>query len=115
MNLEYDPQSHTINQHFYLQVPRHLRDSVHCKQLQKWESGKWHIHHDNALVHTAQLMQQFFSRTQYSARKTADSLSTCQMCLPMTSFCSLTLKKSRKARDLMMWKQLKTMLLSSCW
>jgi hypothetical protein len=48
-------QNDTIKQHFYLQMLRCLHYAS-CEQQQRWKSGEWQIHHDNAPAHSAQLV-----------------------------------------------------------
>lgn len=42
-----------INQHFYLEVLRRLREDVRRKRPELWQSGDWFLHHNNAPAHTA--------------------------------------------------------------
>jgi histone-lysine N-methyltransferase SETMAR len=47
------PPGQTVNQEFYLEVLRQLRENVRRKRLGLWRSGDWFLHHDNAPPHTA--------------------------------------------------------------
>ena len=42
----------TVNQEFYLEVLRRLRENVRRKLLELWRSGDWFLRHDNAPAHT---------------------------------------------------------------
>ena len=59
---EYTPDGQTINKEFYLEVLRHLRESVRRKRPEKWRDGDWILHHDNAPAHTSHLVQQFLAK-----------------------------------------------------
>ena len=59
---EYAPDGQTINKEFYLEVLRHLYESVRRKRLGKWQDGNWILHHDNAPAHTSCLMRQFLAK-----------------------------------------------------
>ncbi|PNF23498.1 hypothetical protein B7P43_G06514 [Cryptotermes secundus] len=51
----------TVNQHFYLDVLRRLRESVRRKRSEMWRNGNWLLHHDNAPAHTALTVRQFLT------------------------------------------------------
>ena len=59
---EYPPDGQTMNKKFYLEVLRHLRETVCQKQPEKWWDGDWIPHHDNAPAHTSHLVQQFLAK-----------------------------------------------------
>jgi len=59
---EYAPDGQTINKEFYVEVLRHLRESVRQKEPEKWWNGDWILHHDNAPAHTSHLVQQFLTK-----------------------------------------------------
>ena len=50
---------HTVNQKFYLNVLKRLRESLRRNHVEKWGNGYWFLHHDNALPKTAFSVQQF--------------------------------------------------------
>ncbi|KAJ4434985.1 hypothetical protein ANN_23557 [Periplaneta americana] len=50
---EFIPPGHRVNQHFYLDVVRRLRESVQRKRPELCRNGNWLLHHDNAPAHTA--------------------------------------------------------------
>ena len=52
----------TINKEFYVEVLLRLCESVHWKQLEKWQDGDWILHLDNALAHTSHLVHQFLAK-----------------------------------------------------
>ncbi|PNF23785.1 hypothetical protein B7P43_G16799 [Cryptotermes secundus] len=58
---EFVPPGQTVNQHFYLDVLRRLRESVRRKRSEMWRNGKWLLHHDNAPAHTALTVRQFLT------------------------------------------------------
>ena len=61
MHREFVPPGQTVNQHFYLDVSRHLREDVRRKCLEIWQSGDWFLHHDNTPVHTALSVNRYLS------------------------------------------------------
>ena len=60
---EFVPEGQTVNQHFYLDVLRRLREDVRRKRPELWASGDWHLLHDNAPPHVAAKVQQFITST----------------------------------------------------
>jgi len=52
VHFELVPQVQTVNQQFYLEVLKRLRDVVRRKRPKLWWSGEWLLHHDYAAVHT---------------------------------------------------------------
>jgi len=50
---EFIPPGQTVNQEFYLDVLRRLRENVRRKRPELWRSGEWFLHQDNAPAHTA--------------------------------------------------------------
>jgi len=58
---EYAPDGQTINKEFYLEVLRHLHESVRRKRPEKWRDGDWILHH-NVPAHTSNLVQQFLAK-----------------------------------------------------
>ena len=53
MHWEFVPPGQTVNQEFYLEVLRRLRENVRRKRPELWKSGEWFLHQDNAPAHTA--------------------------------------------------------------
>jgi hypothetical protein len=58
---EFVPSGQTVNQQFYLNVLKQMYDSLRQKRPEKWQSGDWLLHHDNAHAHTAFSIQQFLA------------------------------------------------------
>jgi hypothetical protein len=56
---EFVPTGQTVNKELYKTVLQRLRDSVrrHCPE--KWRSGNWILHHDNAPAHRAVTTNEF--------------------------------------------------------
>jgi len=50
---EFIPPGQTVNQEYYLEVLRRLRENVQRKRPELWRSGNWFLYHDNAPAHTA--------------------------------------------------------------
>jgi hypothetical protein len=62
VHAEFIPAGQTVNKEYYLQILRRLRDAVRRKRPEKWSSGNWQIHHDNAPSHSVQLVQHFLAK-----------------------------------------------------
>jgi len=60
---EFIPNGQTVNQAFYLQVLKCLRDAVRQKRPELWQSGEWWLHHDNAPAHKALSVKQFLTKS----------------------------------------------------
>jgi hypothetical protein len=50
---EFVPPGQTVNQSYYLEVLKLLREQVRRKRLELWRNQDWLLHHDNAEAHTA--------------------------------------------------------------
>jgi hypothetical protein len=50
-----------VKQHYYLEVPKCLREQVHLKHPEVWWNQNLFNHHDNAPAHTALSVQQFLT------------------------------------------------------
>ena len=58
---EYVPHGQIVNQTYYLEVLRRLRDAVRRKRLEKWRNS-WFLHHDNAPAHRALSIREFLAK-----------------------------------------------------
>lgn len=61
---EFVPPGQTVNQMFYLEVLRRLRNSLRRKRPELWQTGDWFFHHDNAPAHTSLLVRQFLAKNR---------------------------------------------------
>ncbi|GFV44165.1 histone-lysine n-methyltransferase setmar-like protein [Trichonephila clavipes] len=52
----------TVNNEFYLDVMRRLREAIRRKRPVLWAPSSWMLHHDGAPAHTANLVQQFLTK-----------------------------------------------------
>jgi hypothetical protein len=52
------------NQKFYLNVLKRLCKNLQRNNPEKWQSGDWFLHHDNAPAHTALNVQQFLAKNK---------------------------------------------------
>ena len=59
---EYAPHGQTVNQTYYLEVLRRLRDAVRRKRPEKWRRNSWFLHHDNAPAHRALSIREFLAK-----------------------------------------------------
>ena len=58
----YVPRGQTVNKEFYKRVLRRLRDAVCRHRPEKWRSGSWILHHDNAPAHRAVTTDEFLAK-----------------------------------------------------
>lgn len=92
---EYAPPGQTVNTDYYLRVLRNLRDAVRRKRPEKWSTGNWELHHDNAPAHSAQRVQEFLTKhgiPQVRQPPYSPDLAPCDF------FLFPTLKKTLKGR-----------------
>jgi len=62
IHIEFLPNGQTVNQHVYLNILRHLRESLRKKRPEKWASGDWVLHHDKAPPHRALFVASFMAK-----------------------------------------------------
>ena len=60
-HLPYLPEGSTVNQTYYIEVLKRLRDAIRRKRPELWRSGDWFFHHDNAPPHSA-LKTEFWAK-----------------------------------------------------
>ena len=56
---EYLPEGSIVNQTYYNEVLKRLRDAIRRKRPELRRSGDWFFHHDNAPVHSALRAREF--------------------------------------------------------
>ncbi|VVC25866.1 Transposase, type 1 [Cinara cedri] len=80
---EFIPPGQTVNQAFYLEVLKRLRNSLRRKRPDLWQSGDWFFHHDNAPAHTALSVRRFLTKnmTTVSHPPYSPDLSPCDFFL----------------------------------
>ena len=59
---EYVPRGQTVNKEFYKTVLQRLHDAVRSHCPEKWRSGNWILHHDNAPAHRAVTTNEFLAK-----------------------------------------------------
>jgi len=59
---EYIPRGQTVHKEFYKTVLQRLRDAVCRHRPEKWRSGNWILHHDNAPAHRAVTTNEFLAK-----------------------------------------------------
>jgi histone-lysine N-methyltransferase SETMAR len=58
---EFVPPSQTVNQHYYLEVFKRLREQVRRKHPEQWQNQDWLLHQANEPAHTALSVQRFLA------------------------------------------------------
>ena len=59
---EYLPEGSIVNQTYYNEVLKRLRDAIRRKRPELRRSGDWFFHHDNAPVHSALRAREFLAK-----------------------------------------------------
>jgi len=59
---EFVPTGQTVSKEFYKTVLQCLRDAVRRHRPEKWHSGNWILHHDNATAHRAVTTNKFLAK-----------------------------------------------------
>ena len=59
---EHLPEGSTVNQTYYIEVLKRLRDAIRRKRPELWSSGDWFFHHDNAPAHLALRTREFLAK-----------------------------------------------------
>ena len=59
---EYIPRGQTVNKEFYKIVLQRLSDAVRRHRPEKWRSGNWILHHDNAPAYRAVTTNEFLAK-----------------------------------------------------
>jgi hypothetical protein len=53
------PEGQTVNQVYYKEILRTLRERMRRKRPEMWKKGSWMLHHDNAPAHNALSVKTF--------------------------------------------------------
>ena len=61
VHYEFVPAGQTVNQVYYLEVLKRLREKVRRKRPELFANNSWILHHDNALAHTALSVREFLA------------------------------------------------------
>ena len=64
VHYEFVPTGQTVNQVYYLEVLKRLREKVRRKRPELFASNSWILHHDNAPAHTALSVREFLATKQ---------------------------------------------------
>ena len=56
------PRGKTINEKYYLQVMRNLREAIRQKRPDLWKNKNWLLHDDNAPAHTSLFVRNFLAK-----------------------------------------------------
>ena len=63
----------TVNQVYYLEVLKRLREKVRWKRPELFANNSWILHHDNATAHTALSVREFLATKQITVLEHAAS------------------------------------------
>ena len=58
----YLPKSSTVNQAYFIEVLKRLRNAIRRKRPELWRSGDWFFHHDNSPAHSALRNREFLAK-----------------------------------------------------
>ena len=61
MHYEFVPSGQTVNQVYYLEVLKRLREKLRQKRPELFANNSWILHHDNAPAHTALYVREFLA------------------------------------------------------
>ena len=64
VHYEFVPTVKTVNQVYYLEVLKRLREKVRRKRPEIFANNSWILHHDNAPAHTALFVREFLATKQ---------------------------------------------------
>ena len=64
VHYEFVPTGQTVNQVYYLEVLKRLREKDRRKRPELFANNLWILHHDNALAHTALSARKFLATKQ---------------------------------------------------
>ena len=64
VHYEIVPTGQTVNQVYYLEVLKMLREKVRRKRPECFANNSWILHHDNAPAHTALSVREFLATKQ---------------------------------------------------
>jgi hypothetical protein len=61
---QFVPTGQTVNEVYYLEVLKRLREKVRRKRPEIFANNSWVLHHDNAPAHTALSVREFLDTKQ---------------------------------------------------
>ena len=64
VHYDFVPTGQTVNQVYYLEVLKRLREKVRQKRPERFTNNSWILHHDNAPAHTALSVREFLATKQ---------------------------------------------------
>jgi hypothetical protein len=62
---EFIPQGQTVNATFYVEVVKRLHEHVQRVQPELWAEKHWILHHNNAPLHLALIVREFFHQKRH--------------------------------------------------
>ena len=64
VHYEFVPTGQSVNQVYYVEVLKRLREKVRRKRPELFANNSWILHHDNAPAHMAQSVREFLATKQ---------------------------------------------------
>jgi len=64
VHYEFVPTGQTVNQVYYLEVLKRMREKVRRKRPELFANNSWILHHDNAPAHMALTVREFLATKQ---------------------------------------------------
>ena len=106
VHYEYLPEGSTVNQTYYIEVLKRLRDAIRRKRPELCRSGDWFFHHDNAPAHSALRTREFLAKHSITV---LPHLPYSPDLVPCDFFLFPMLKKPLKGEDLRPFQRLRQM------
>jgi hypothetical protein len=58
---EFLPPGHIVNDKYYCEVLKRLREGIRRKPSENWKKNNWFLHHEKAPAHTSLVVRQFLT------------------------------------------------------
>src|SRR5215813_4614297 len=61
---EFVPPGQSVNETFYCEILKRLRENVRRKRPELWKKKDWFLHHNNAPAHTSLLVKAYLAKNR---------------------------------------------------